>query len=140
LKSCKGIYKSVINATRAAKWSAGGTPFFVTAEDLTCQAGLAVQQDLALGALIGVRHAERNGHHYVDGFAETPAGEAEAFLSAHPDLYTSEGGKVRLAIHDGDLLTRSLTAPGFATSVHPDWSTLQPLARSTTKILQEYEA
>ena len=23
-KSCKGIYKSVINATRAAKWSASG--------------------------------------------------------------------------------------------------------------------
>ena len=140
LKSCKGIYKSVINATRAAKWSAGGAPCFVTAEDLTCQAGLAVQQDLALGALIGVSHAERNGHHYVDGFAETPAAEAEAFLSAHPDLYTSEGGKVRLAIHDGDLLTGSLTAPGFATSVHPDWSTLQKLARSTTKILQEHEA
>jgi hypothetical protein len=140
LKSCKGIYKSVINATRAAKWSAESAPCFVTAEDLTCQAGLAVQQDLALGALIGVRHAERNGHHYVDGFAETPAAEAEAFLSAHPDLYTSEGGKVRLAIHDGDLLTGSLTAPGFATSVHPDWSMLQKLARSTTKILQEHEA
>ena len=23
-KSCKGIYKSIVNATRAAKWSAGG--------------------------------------------------------------------------------------------------------------------
>ena len=64
----------------------------------------------------------------------------QAFLSAHPDLYTSDGGKVRLAIHDGDLLTGSLTAPGFATSVHPDWSTLQKLARSTTKNLQEHEA
>ena len=50
-KSCKGIYKSIVNATRAAKWSADGEKFFVTGEDLTCQAGLAVQQDLALGAL-----------------------------------------------------------------------------------------
>ena len=50
-KSCKGLYKSIVNATRAAKWSAGGEKFFVTGEDLTCQAGLAVQQDLALGAL-----------------------------------------------------------------------------------------
>jgi L-alanine-DL-glutamate epimerase-like enolase superfamily enzyme len=138
-KSCKGIYKSVINATRAAKWSANGGRFFVTGEDLTCQAGLAVQQDLALGALIGVTHAERNGHHYVDGFAETPAAEAEAFLAAHPDLYLRDAGKVRLAIHDGDLLTGSLTAPGFATSVHPDWSTMQPLKRPATKILQEHE-
>src|SRR4051812_27117202 len=64
-KSCKGIYKSILNATRAGKWSADGERYFVTGEDLTCQAGLAVQQDLALGALIGVSHAERNGHHYV---------------------------------------------------------------------------
>jgi hypothetical protein len=132
-KSCKGIYKSVINATRAAKWSAAGQECFVTGEDLTCQAGLAVQQDLALGALIGVTHAERNGHHYVDGFGETPATEAEAFLAGHPDLYTRERGKVRLAIHDGDLLTGSLTAPGFATSVHPDWSAMSPLAEPTAK-------
>jgi hypothetical protein len=33
-----------------------------------------VQQDLALGALIGVTHAERNGHHYVDGFGTAPSG------------------------------------------------------------------
>ncbi len=85
-KSCKGIYKSVINATRAAKWSAEGDKAFIAGEDLTCQAGLCVQQDLALGALIGVTHAERNGHHYVDGFGETSAAEAEAFLAAHPDL------------------------------------------------------
>lgn len=136
-KSCKGIYKSVINATRAAKWSAGGGNCFITGEDLTCQAGLAVQQDLALGALIGVTHAERNGHHYVDGFGDTPAVEAEAFLAAHPDLYFRDGGKVRLAIHNGDLLTGSLTTPGFATSVHPDWSTMQPLAQPATRISLE---
>jgi len=136
-KSCKGIYKSIVNATRAAKWSVEGGKYFITGEDLTCQAGLGVQQDLALGALIGVTHAERNGHHYVDGFAETPDAEARAFLAAHTDLYRRSGGKVRLAIHDGDLLTGSLTAPGFATSVHPYWPTLSPLERPKAKILQE---
>jgi L-alanine-DL-glutamate epimerase-like enolase superfamily enzyme len=136
-KSCKGIYKSVINATRAAKWSGEGEKFFVTAEDLTCQAGICVQQDLALGALIGVTHAERNGHHYVDGFGDTPAAEAQAFLSGHPDLYVRDGNKVRLSIRNGDLLTGSLTAPGFATSVHPDWSAMSPLARPTAGNLRE---
>ena len=126
-KSCKGFYKSIINATRAAKWSSGGARFFVTGEDLTCQAGLAVQQDLALGALIGITHAERNGHHYVDGFGETPAAEAQAFAAAHPDLYADAGQGIRLSIHNGDLLTGSLNATGFATSVHPDWSALSPL-------------
>ncbi|MGX0960537.1 hypothetical protein AB7M63_000986 [Bradyrhizobium japonicum] len=134
-KSCKGLYKSVVNAARAAKWSAGGARFFVTGEDLTCQAGLAVQQDLALGAFIGVTHAERNGHHYVDGFGETPAAEAQAFAAAHPDLYADTGQGVRLSIHDGDLLTGSLTTTGFATSVHPDWSALAPLEQP--KSLQE---
>lgn len=136
-KSCKGLYKSVINATRVAKWSSGSEKFFVTGEDLTCQAGLAVQQDLALGALIGVTHAERNGHHYVDGFGDTPADEAESFLAAHPDLYARAGDKVRLAIHDGDLLTGSLTGPGFATGVHPHWPAMQAFRQPKARTMQE---
>jgi hypothetical protein len=136
-KSCKGIYKSIVNATRAAKWSAGGEKFFISGEDLTCQAGLGVQQDLALGALIGVTHAERNGHHYVDGFGDTPAAEALAFLAAHPDLYVSDRNNVRLWIRGGDLLTGSLTAPGFATGVHPDWSALSPLNQAKEKTVKE---
>ena len=136
-KSCKGIYKSIVNATRAAKWSGEREKFFVSGEDLTCQAGLCVQQDLALGALIGVTHAERNGHHYVDGFSDTPAPEAEAFRAAHPDLYVREGESVQLSIHDGDLLTGSLTSPGFATFVHPNWSALSPLEPPKAEILKE---
>jgi hypothetical protein len=136
-KSCKGIYKSIVNATRAAKWSGSSEKFFITGEDLTCQAGLGVQQDLALGALIGVTHAERNGHHYVDGFGDTPAAEALAFLADHPDLYLRDGNRVRLSIHNGDLLTGSLTAPGFATGVHPVWSALSPLHQPKTEDLQE---
>jgi hypothetical protein len=136
-KSCKGIYKSVLNAVRAAKWSAGGEKFFITGEDLTCQAGLGVQQDLALGAFIGVTHAERNGHHYVDGFSAAPDKEAEAFLAAHPDLYVRDGDTIRLSIHDGDLLTGSLTSAGFASGAHPDWAALKPLETPTTRTLQE---
>ncbi|MDA9425521.1 MULTISPECIES: hypothetical protein [Bradyrhizobium] len=137
-KSCKGLYKSIVNATRAAKWSAGGARFFVTGEDLTCQAGLAVQQDLALGAFLGITHAERNGHHYVDGFGAAPAAEAQAFAAAHPDLYTDTGQGIRLSIHDGDLLTGSLNTAGFASSVHPDWSALRPLERPNS--VQEQSA
>jgi hypothetical protein len=135
-KSCKGIYKSVLNAVRAAKWSAGGEKFFVTGEDLTCQAGLGVQQDLALGAFIGVTHAERNGHHYVDGFSAAPDKEAEAFLAAHPDLYIRDGNVIRLSIHGGDLKTGSLISAGFASGAHPDWAALKPL-QATTRTLQE---
>jgi len=136
-KSCKGIYKSVINATRAAKWSTPREKFFVTGEDLTCQAGLAVQQDLALGALIGLSHMERNGHHYVDGFGGALTDVANAFLAAHPDLYVRSKNEVRLAIHDGELLTGSLTVPGFATGVHPLWPMLKAFRQPKARTLQE---
>jgi hypothetical protein len=120
-KSCKGIYKSLLNGVRAATWNVDGGDYFISAEDLTCQAGLAVQQDTALVAFHGITHAERNGHHYVDGFAETPAEEAHAFLDAHPDLYERHGeGRVRLAVHDGALSTGSLSAAGFACAVPPE--------------------
>src|SRR5262252_976776 len=94
-KACKGLYKSLLNGARAAVWNRAGGNFFISAEDLTCQAGLAIQQDNALVAFHGLAHAERNGHHYVNGFANTPTAEARAFLAAHPDLYEEASGKVR---------------------------------------------
>ena len=48
----------------------------MSAEDLTTQAGLSVQQDLALVNLLGITHVERNGHHYVNGMAALPRGRA----------------------------------------------------------------
>ncbi len=136
-KSCKGFYKSLLNATRATKWSAGGNTYFITGEDLTCQAGLGVQQDLALGAFLGLTHAERNGHHYVAGFGDAPAREAEAFAQAHPDLYVDHGQGIRLAVDDGALSTVSLDSAGFASGVHPDWNSLSPLPSTQQKLLQE---
>ncbi|RQH11956.1 hypothetical protein [Bradyrhizobium sp. RP6] len=135
-KSCKGIYKSIVNFTRIAKLDDEGAECFVTGEDLTCQPGLALQQDLALGALLCLEHAERNGHHYVDGFGDTPAAEAQAFAAAHSDLYADAGRGIRLSIHDGDLLTGSLNTTGFATSVHPDWSALRPLEQPKSLLEQ----
>ena len=69
-KTCKGFYKSLINAARCAAWGDG---YFMTGEDLTIQAGIALQQDLALVSLLGLTHVERNGHHYVNGMAGLPA-------------------------------------------------------------------
>ena len=80
------------------------------------QAGLGVQQDLALVAWLGLSHVERNGHHYVNGLAAAPGAEQQALLRAHPGLYELSDGAVRLAIREGRLSLSSLaTAPGFAT-------------------------
>lgn len=117
-KSCKGFYKSVINAARCAHWNASEEKprYFLSGEDLTMQAGLGVQQDLALVSWLGLSHVERNGHHYVNGLAAAPETEQQALLRAHPGLYELSDGAVRLAIRDGQLDLSSLaTAPGFAT-------------------------
>jgi len=103
--------------------------YFLSGEDLTTQAGLAVQQDLALASVLGLAHVERNGHHYVNGFAGQGAGDAEQqrFLSAHPGLYDTRYGSVRMAIRDGSIALGSLETPGFASGAEPDWDTLDPM-------------
>jgi hypothetical protein len=84
-----------------------------------------VQQDLALVALLGMTHVERNGHHYVNGMADLQPGEQAAFLAAHPDLYERSHGAVRLRIRDGDLAIGSLRCAGFASAALPDWETMR---------------
>ncbi len=129
-KTCKGIYKSVLNAARCAHWNARlAQPghFILSAEDLTTQAGLAVQQDLALVNLLGITHVERNGHHYVNGMAALPKAEQGAFLQAHPDLYSASDQTVRLAIRDGRIALGSLACPGFASAAHPDFDAMQAM-------------
>jgi len=129
-KTCKGLYKSILNRARCAKWNAeaGSERYLMSAEDLTIQAGLALQQDLALVSLLGITHVERNGHHYVNGMAALGPDEQQAFLDAHPDLYERSHGAVRLRIVGGELAIGSLhRGPGFASGAAPDWSSMRTM-------------
>jgi hypothetical protein len=128
-KTCKGIYRSLLNAARCAVWNAeaGRARYFMSGEDLTTQAGLAVQQDLALVNLLGITHVERNGHHYVNGMAALPEHEQQAFLRAHADLYEHSHGATRLRIRDGRIALASLDCTGFASAAMPDWNTMPAL-------------
>jgi hypothetical protein len=128
-KTCKNFYKSILNTARCALWNdaAGRKAYFMSGEDLTTQAGLCVQQDLALVSLLGLEHVERNGHHYVNGMAELPASEQQAFLAAHPDLYHRSGGAVRLKITGGLLAIGSLNCTGFGSGALPEMAAMQPM-------------
>jgi hypothetical protein len=121
-KTCKGLYKSLVNGARCAAW---GNGFFMSGEDLTLQAGIALQQDLALVSVLGLRHVERNGHHYVNGMAGLPAAEQERFLKAHEDLYERSHGAVRVRIEKGMIRMKSLHCPGFASRAMPDWQAMR---------------
>jgi L-alanine-DL-glutamate epimerase-like enolase superfamily enzyme len=124
-KMCKGLYKSILNAARCASWSTSKQRYFMSGEDLTTQAGLAVQQDLALVNLLGMTQVERNGHHYVNGMAGLPEVEQQAFLIAHPDLYERSQGAVRLKIRQGKIALASLGCIGFASGAAPLVSTMK---------------
>ena len=123
-KTCKGIYKSLINRARCAAW---GNEYFMSGEDLTIQPGLALQQDLALVSLLGLTHVERNGHHYVNGMAGLAEAEQLAFLAAHPDLYERRHGAVRVKINQGDLAIESLACRGYASAAMPDWNSMRSM-------------
>ncbi len=126
-KTCKGLYKSIINSARCARWNVGQKEinYFMSAEDLTLQAGIAVQQDLALVNLLGITHVERNGHHYVNGMAGLPQAEQAMFLAAHPDLYEMSHGAVRVRIHAGRMDIGSLACKGYAVAAEPDWNSMR---------------
>jgi hypothetical protein len=130
-KSCKGFYRGLLNRARVALWNAEAREdrFFMSAEDLTTQSGVALQQDLALATFVGAAHIERNGHHYVDGMAGAPRAEQDAFLAAHGDLYMrAPNGRVRAAIRDGRFALGSLArTAGLAVGVTPDWSAMTPM-------------
>ena len=128
-KTCKGFYKSLINAARCARWNAEAADarYFMSGEDLTTQAGVALQQDLALVTLLGITHVERNGHHYVNGMASRPASEQRAFAAAHSDLYETVKGVVRVSIREGRLAIGSLACPGFAVAAEPEWTSMRAM-------------
>jgi hypothetical protein len=124
-KSCKGFYRALINRARIAKWNAEEPGrYFMSAEDLTTQAGVALQQDLALASLIAT-HVERNGHHYVDGMTGAPRAEEDAFLSAHPDIYhRAANGRLRVTIRNGAISIGSLDTPGLGVGPMPDFTAM----------------
>ena len=130
-KTCKGLYKSLINRARCERWNrekSGSDPlYFMSGEDLTIQAGLALQQDLALVSLLGITHVERNGHHYVNGMAGLPQAEQAAFLAAHADLYERSHGAVRVKMSHGDLAIGSLGCAGYASAAMPEWNSMRSM-------------
>jgi hypothetical protein len=137
-KTCKGFYKSILNAARIARRVDDGiAPLILSGEDLTTLAGVSVQQDLALVGLLGISHVERNGHHFIDGMSFAPRDEQRAFLAAHRDLYrlaARPGGAevVRLRINRGALSLASLRCPGFATATEPRWQSLEAMDLSNS--------
>ncbi len=114
-KNCKGITKSLLNLARVFRRNSelDAERYFLSAEDLTTLPVVPLQSDLAMVALLGIPHVERNGHHYFFGLDHLPREEQTAALAHHSDLYESFGRSAVLRIRQGALAVGSLQVAGM---------------------------
>jgi hypothetical protein len=124
-KNCKGVFKSVINACRLAQRRRAGERVVLSGEDLTNVGPVALTQDLAVAAALGITSIERNGHHYFAGLSQFPAALQAQALQWHPDLFTaSADGWPRVEIHDGRLALRTVNAAPCGVAGSPELDAL----------------
>ncbi len=129
-KNCKGIFKGVINACLIAhkNQQQPQQPFLLSGEDLTNIGPVALLQDLAVLATLGVTHAERNGQHYYAGLSMFPAGVQQQLLTHHPDLYRRQGNLIAVAIAAGNMSLASVANAPFGVGFALDVEQFVPVA------------
>ncbi len=137
-KNCKGLFKSLANFALAQVRSRRDGEYFLSSEDLTNLPPVALPQDFAVVAALGLPHSERNGHHFFRGLSHLTPGEQTAALKHYPRLYERRGADVFLAIRDGCLdLTDVNHATGLGVACEPDWSAMTPLAKWLARFRDE---
>lgn len=129
-KNCKGVFKGIANAClieHRRRQDPRGS-YVISAEDLANVGPVALLQDLAVIATLGIEHTERNGHHYFLGLSMLPADMQEAVLSSHGDLYRRhEGGFPSLDVTGGQIDIGSVVDAPFGFSSAMDPSRFVPL-------------
>ena len=126
-KNCKGIFKGVANACRLQQLrrEQPGGRWMMSGEDLSNVGPVALLQDLAVQALLGISSVERNGHHYFAGVSFWPADWQTALMEQHGDLYRRGGrGWPQVDVRDGELDLGSVNAAPFGVNFLPDLSGL----------------
>jgi hypothetical protein len=124
-KNCKGILKGLANAALVQHHRRlhPKRNFILSAEDLCIAGPVTLMQDLAMHALLGTTHVERNGHHYFRGLTPYPAKLGALTAQAHPDMYeTKEDGLTTLKIKAGALSVKSVNEAPFGYGIEPDLS------------------
>jgi hypothetical protein len=128
-KNCKGVFRTLHSYRLIKELEAlGRMSPILSSEDLTNAPIFPLHQDLCVAAALGIRHSERNGHHYIVGFDYLSPREREDALREFPSLYrTREQGSPVVSIEDGFLNLKELNQNGFGTASEPDWEHLEPV-------------
>ncbi len=121
-KNCKGVFHGVANACLLAlRAEREGRHGLQTGEDLSNIGPVALQQDLAVQAALGIASVERNGHHYFRGLSFLPENVQVQVVAAHPDLYARHArGFPALRIRDGQLDLGTVNAAPFGVGFWPE--------------------
>ncbi|HEY8743170.1 MAG TPA: hypothetical protein VIU62_08735 [Chloroflexota bacterium] len=141
-KNCKGVIKGIANACllEALRRQDGSNTYVLSGEDLANVGPIAVQQDLAVMATLGIGHVERNGHHYFRGLSMYPAAVQQQALAAHPDLYRLNNQQfATLAIAGGQLPLASINAAPFGVGFAFDVARYLPVS-AWRNVAKEQEA
>ncbi len=126
-KNCKGIIKGVANACLLERRRRNGANSVLTGEDLCNLGPVALLQDLAMTAALGIGHVERNGHHYYRGLSMLPEQWQADTVAAHGDLYERHTqGFAWLRIRDGRLQLSSVNSAPFGVQFLPRVEQLDP--------------
>jgi hypothetical protein len=154
-KSCKGVFKGIANACLVSYLNrqaeargiarllhprppgiqapGGGEPYILSAEDLCNIGPVALLQDLAVAANLGLTHVERNGHHYFAGLSMFTRAIQDQVVAQHHDLYRHRefGGHpfAGLEIAAGHVSTDSVVQAPFGTGFDLDVSRFTPRAQ-----------
>jgi hypothetical protein len=137
-KNCKGVFKGIANAClleQRRREDPNGR-YLLSGEDLAIVGPVALVQDLALMANLGVSHVERNGHHYFTGLSMYPEDVQAQVLAAHGDLYRRhKRGYATLAIQDGMVQTGSIVDAPFGLGFDLDPARFTPLDQWSVQAL-----
>ena len=113
-KNCIGVFKSVANACLLAQRRAAGERVVHSGEDLTNLGPVALTQDLAAAAALGITSIERNGHHYFAGLSQFPPALQAHALEHHGDLFVRAAqGWPRVNVRDGRIALGSVNSAAF---------------------------
>ena len=132
-KNCKGILKGVAHACLLARFEREDPAgrYVMSGEDLCNVGPVALLQDLAVMAALGIRSVERNGHHYHAGLSQFPPAMQRQVLAQHPDLYQpGSRGWPTLRIADGKIELDTINRAPLGVGFEVDLSACVPVAEA----------
>lgn len=139
-KNCKGVIKGIINGCYIAEANrrTREVGYILSGEDLANIGPIALLQDVAIMAALGIEHVERNGHHYFAGLSMYPEAIQESVLQRHNDLYRRhQNGFPTLRIQRGRFSMHSVSSAPFGYDFEFDPTLFTPLERWDKRSLSD---